>query len=86
MTASVITGNNIVVQLFLLSFILIVHLFIPFAIPKPDRVAVETFCFVYNSYFPVGIYLLKVNNRNNRTNGVVLVFLLLTLNIFHTLL
>ena len=38
---------------------------------------------------PVGIYLLKVNNRNTRTscdlNDVVLVFLLLTLNIFHTL-
>ena len=39
----------------------------------------------------VGIYLLKVNNRNTRTwcercqNDVVLVSLLLTLNIFHTL-
>ena len=46
---------------------------------------------------PAGIYPLKVNNRNNRTrceifslktpdaNGVVLVSLLLTFNIFHTL-
>ena len=31
---------------------------------------------------PVGIYLLKVNNRNI---GLVLVSLSLTLNIFHTL-
>ena len=49
---------------------------------------------------PVGIYLLKVNNRNinkvwnmfkvdnkdRMTPGVVLVSLLLALNIFHTLL
>ena len=35
----------------------------------------------------VCIYLLKVNNRNTRTrcDGVTLVSLLLTLNIFHTL-
>ena len=48
--------------------------------------------------YPVGIYLLKANHRNSRTRceicskltrcsiGVVLVSLLLTLNIFHTLL
>ena len=50
-------------------------------------------------HYPADIYLLKVNNRNSRTrceicsklaikipeHGVVLVFLLLTLNIFHTL-
>ena len=50
--------------------------------------------------YPVGIYLLKFNNRNtgtkceicsklriktHDTNGIVLVSLLLTLNIFHTL-
>ena len=36
---------------------------------------------------PVDIYLLKVNNRNARNIfGVVLVSLLLTLKIFHTLL
>ena len=38
---------------------------------------------------PVDIYLLKVKNRNTRTRcdaiGVVLVSLLLTLNMFHTL-
>ena len=51
------------------------------------------------TFFPAGIYLLKVNNRNIRTRceicskltikatvNVVLVSLLLTLNIFHTLL
>ena len=36
--------------------------------------------------FPAGIYLLKVNNEGTRTTpGFVLVPLLLTLNIFHTL-
>ena len=41
--------------------------------------------------FPAGKYMFKVNNRNIRTrcelcsNGVVLVSLLLTLNIFHDL-
>ena len=34
---------------------------------------------------PVDIYLLKATNRNTRANGVVLVSLLLTLNIFHNL-
>ena len=35
---------------------------------------------------PTGNYMFKVNNRNTRPRpGVVLVFLLLTLNIFHTL-
>ena len=40
-----------------------------------------------SGYVPAGIYLLKVkrNIRTRCTNGVVLVFLLLTLNIFHTL-
>ena len=38
-------------------------------------------CSIRTLSIPVGIYLLKVN-----TNGVVLVSLLLTLNIFHTLL
>ena len=33
---------------------------------------------------PVGIYMIKVNKRNTRTD-VILVSLLLTLNIFHTL-
>ena len=32
-----------------------------------------------------GNYMLKVNNRNTRSNGVVLVSLLLALNVFHTL-
>ena len=37
------------------------------------------------SHIPAGIYLLKVNNRNNKdTRKIVLVSLLLTLNIFHT--
>ena len=38
----------------------------------------QNYCDLHRNY-PVGIYLLKVNN------SVVLVFLLLTLNIFHTL-
>ena len=52
---------------------------------------------LFISWYPVGIYLLKVNNRDTRKRceicskltikpiGVVLVSLLLTLNIFHTL-
>ena len=50
---------------------------------------------LYSNIKPAGIYLLKVNNRITRSryqicskltiNGVVLVSLLLTLNIFHTL-
>ena len=55
---------------------------------------------VEKQLYPVSIYLLKVNNRNttkgcetcskltqkrqNDVNDIVLVFLLLTLNIFHT--
>ena len=40
-----------------------------------------------NILFPAGIYLLKVNKKITRTNMLkyVLVSLLLTLNIFHTL-
>ena len=37
-----------------------------------------------NCLYPANIYLLKVNNRNTRAIGVVLVSFLLTLNIFHT--
>ena len=33
---------------------------------------------------PVGIYLLKINKKDTRTSGVVLVSFLLTTNIFHT--
>ena len=41
----------------------------------------------FNSSFiyPAGIYMLKVNNKDTNATGVVLVSLLLTLNIFHTL-
>ena len=43
-----------------------------------------------SSYFLAGNYMFKVNNRNTRkrcddASGAVLVSLLLTLNIFHTL-
>ena len=44
-----------------------------------------------NSNDPAGIYLLKINNRNTRTSceifsKLTIKSLLLTLNIFHTLL
>ena len=55
---------------------------------------------MYDKHNPAGIHLLKVNNRNKKvwnifkannkdirttSNGLVLVSLLLTMNMFHTL-
>ena len=56
------------------------------------RSAYKTVHHNYEKSIPARIYLLTVNNRSTRTRcetgvvGVVLVSLLLTFNIFHTLL
>ena len=67
---------------------------------EPSNLKINELCVVVwqncdAGYGPAGIYLLKVNNRNTRTrceicskltiNTPELVYLLLTLNIFHTL-
>ena len=54
--------------------------------PPDYNIALKNSGFNKNVTYPAGIYLFKVNNRNTPdANGVVLVSLLLTLNIFHTL-
>ena len=67
---------------------------IPFSKKKTDIIIVRVgtndvpykdFTIMLDNIVPAGIYMFKVNSRNTRTNGIVLVSLLLPLSIFYTL-